>query len=234
MLQGAVVLVLAGCHTCCTQTSFRYCTTAALRVHASTCREKNLATAWKDAVLSLTYNREHQQDAADNDGDNDRSLSSPKVQHGNCVVELSNLDLRKETEAGEAGAEQQVAKGLGAGRTQGSPPQTLTRGLGERAGTAPRLGGRQAGLCQPLPEPGHSVPPGSPIPVLCSGECQDHTQQAVVLHWCPPQCQHRALVAELQAPWPHCICPRRGSPFLESPWHCTRLPVLLLLENHFH
>lgn len=73
----------------------------------------------------LTYDRENQQDAADNDGDNDGSLSSPKVQHGNCVVELSNLDLRKEKKGGKAGAEQKVAKGLGAGGDTGHHPADL-------------------------------------------------------------------------------------------------------------
>lgn len=52
---------------------------------------------------SLTYDREDQQDAADDDGDDDSSLSSTKVQHCNCVVELSNLNLGGREKEGERG-----------------------------------------------------------------------------------------------------------------------------------
>lgn len=60
---------------------------------------------------SLTYNREDQQDAANDDGDDDGSLSSTKVQHCNCVVELSNLNLQREKE-GEVRAQISQVQGL--------------------------------------------------------------------------------------------------------------------------
>lgn len=218
------------CHTCCTQTSFRYCTTAALRVHTSTCREKNPATAWKHLVLSLTYNRKDQQDAADNDGDNDRGFSSPKVQHGNCVVELSNLDLRRERRRQE---KQELSSRLpkaGSREGHGAAPSRASPRDSERAGTASqarRAGGRAVPVTarpwalsrEPSSLPGLRGMP-RPHPAGCDA--------AVVPLPAPAQ------GTELQVPWPHCTCPRRDSPFLESPWHCTRLPVLLLLENHFH
>lgn len=125
VLQGAAVLVPAVCHTKSgyllhpDQLQVLHNRSTQSHLHTSTCSERSLGTAWKHIVLSLTYDREDQQDAADNDGDNDCRFSSPKVQHGNCVVELSNLDLRKEKEGGKAGAEQHVAKGLGAGRDTG-------------------------------------------------------------------------------------------------------------------
>lgn len=75
-------------------------------------REKTSAQPRSSLFCSLTYNRENQQDAADDNGDDDCSLSSPKVQHCNCVVELSNLDLESEREGGKAGAEQHIAEQL--------------------------------------------------------------------------------------------------------------------------
>jgi len=72
-----------------------------------------LAQPGNSSFCSLTYDREDQQDAADDNGDDDCSLSSPEVQHGNCVVELSNLDLEREKQGGKAGGEQHIAKRLG-------------------------------------------------------------------------------------------------------------------------
>lgn len=46
----------------------------------------------------LTYDRQKQQDTADDYGDYDRCLASPKVQHSNRLVEFSNLDLEKSRE----------------------------------------------------------------------------------------------------------------------------------------
>lgn len=66
-------------------------------LHPSTCNEKKTsAEPGNSSFCSLTYNRQDQQDAADDDGDDDCGLSSSKVQHRNCVVELSNLDLGRE------------------------------------------------------------------------------------------------------------------------------------------
>lgn len=94
-----------------------------------------------------------------------------------------------------------------------------TQGLTDRAGTASRVPW-EGGRAVPLTARAWAlcVSPGSPEPP-CSGGCQGHTQQAVMLQWCPSQGHHRALVAELQAPWPHCSCPRTDSPFPDSPWH---------------
>lgn len=158
VLRELCALVQAVCHTCCTQTSFRYCSTQS-HLHASTCREKSLARAWKHTVLPLTHDREDQQDAADDDGDDDCSFSSPEVQHGNRVVELSNLDLRREKEGGKAGAEQ-VSKGLGAGRGTGQNSADLHPRTHRHSSAA----GEGAGLCLSLPELGTLRGSRSPIP----------------------------------------------------------------------
>lgn len=178
VLRELCALVQAVCHTCCTQTSFRYCSTQS-HLHASTCREKSLARAWKHTVLPLTHDREDQQDAADDDGDDDCSFSSPEVQHGNRVVELSNLDLRREKEGGKAGAEQ-VSKGLGAGRGTGQNSADLHPRTHRHSSAA----GEGAGLCLSLPELGTLRGSRSPIPP-CSGGCQGHSQQAEMLQCCP-------------------------------------------------
>lgn len=81
-------------------------------LHPSTRNEKSLAQPGNSSSCSLTYDREDQQDAADDNGDDDGSLSSPEVQHRNCVVELSYLDLEREKEGGKAGAQQHVARQL--------------------------------------------------------------------------------------------------------------------------
>lgn len=156
------------------------------------------------------------------------------MQHGNCVVELANLDLRKEKEGGKAGAEQHVAKGVGAGGTQGSTQQIFTRGLTDCAGTASRAA-REAGLCLSLPDLGTLCASREPnsLPVLW-GMPRPHPagcDAAVVPIPGPPQGFGGRTAAPLMAPL---YLPRRDSPFLESPWHRTRLPVLLLIENHFH
>lgn len=156
------------------------------------------------------------------------------MQHGNCVVELANLDLRKETEGGKAGAEQHVAKGVGVGGTQGSTQQIFTRGLTDRAGTAFRAA-REAGLCLSLPDLGTLCASREPnsLPVLW-GMPRPHPagcDAAVVPIPGPPQGFGGRTATPLMAPL---YLPRRDSPFLESPWHRTRLPVLLLIENHFH
>jgi len=73
---------------------------------------KTLTQPGNSPSCSLTYNREDQQNAADDDGDDDGSLSSAEVQHCNCVVELSNLDLQREKK-GEVRAQTSQVQGLG-------------------------------------------------------------------------------------------------------------------------
>lgn len=75
------------------------------------------------------------------------------MQHCNCVVELSNLDLEREKEGGEARAEQHVTKGL--------------RGQAMR-GPAQRSADLHPQTCWPcwLSPPGFSGRPG------CAFHCQ--------------------------------------------------------------
>lgn len=101
-----------------------------MRLHPSTCNEKKtLAQPGNSSFCSLTDDREDQQDAADDNGNDDCSLSSPKVKHRNRVVELPNLDLeREEEEGGKARAEQRVAESP-RGRARGDIGAALGRPL---------------------------------------------------------------------------------------------------------
>lgn len=173
-------------------------------------------------LCSLTYDGEDQQDAADDNGDDDRGLSSPKVQHRNCVVEFSNLDLEREKEGGNAGAEQHVAKRLkgGARRDYGAVPSrpspkdvltTLAQPTGLRG---------EAVLCLSLLDLGDFVclkRAQFPSCVLW-WKAEAGSQQAAVPQWCPSQGHHRASAAEPQA-LAHVMAP----PY---PPQSTRQPLL--------
>lgn len=124
------------------------------------------------------------------------------MQHCNCVVELSNLDLEREKEGGEARAEQHVTKGLRGQATRGpaqrsadpSPKDTLAL-LAQPTGLL-----REARLCLSLPAHGDFVCVKAAQVSSCMSwwKAKAGPQHAVAP--CPSQCHCRALRAELQAP----------------------------------
>lgn len=178
----------------------------------STSCEQNPGHSQNSSFCPLTYNREHQQDAADDDGDDDCGLSSPEVQHCDRVVELPHLDLR----GGGAGAERRGAKRSEPSRDRARAALSSSRTC---CPSCPCHSCTSGTLC--VPQEPNSLP-------ACLGESPAQL---------PAGCggaHPRALVAEPRAPAcataPLYPPQAREHPFPESWPHRTALPALLRRE----